>query len=185
MLGTKSNTMIYESIHGWFDFQGLYKHMVEKHREGVFVEIGTWLGRSTCFMAELIKDSGKPIKFYAIDSFDMSLGNDHYPHIEGMGITDFYGTYLKNIDPLKGYIRTIKGDSLVVHELFEEGSIDFLFIDGNHTYDHVQKELEFWIPKIKKGGAIAGHDYFEGVKRAVDERFIDIQTINTVWLVNL
>lgn len=50
---------------------------------------------------------------------------------------------------------------------------DFVFIDGEHTYEQVFKDICNYLPKIKKGGMLIGHDYghpdFEGVKRAVDE----------------
>jgi len=48
--------------------------------------------------------------------------------------------------------------------------LDFIFIDGNHTYKHVWQDLSLWIPKIKPGGLIMGHDWrkgFDGVVRAV------------------
>jgi predicted O-methyltransferase YrrM len=58
---------------------------------------------------------------------------------------------------------------------FEDGTIDFIYIDGNHQYDFVKKDLELYVPKIKSGGIISGHDYggptTPGVTRAVDEFF--------------
>jgi len=66
-------------------------------------------------------------------------------------------------------------NSLESYKLFEDESIDFLFIDGDHKYETVKKELKFWYPKIKNGGTIGGHDFFaEGnqVKKAVEEFFI-------------
>lgn len=57
---------------------------------------------------------------------------------------------------------------------FQDESIDFIYIDGNHQYDAVKKDLELYYPKIKNGGIISGHDYclyWNGVKKAVDEFF--------------
>lgn len=52
-------------------------------------------------------------------------------------------------------------------------SVHVVYIDAIHTYESVKKDIELWIPKIKKGGFIGGHDYasrhFPGVKKAVDE----------------
>ena len=57
----------------------------------------------------------------------------------------------------------------------EDGSLDFVYIDGDHQYESCKKDLQLWIPKIKKGGIIAGHDYlaicFLGVVNAVNETF--------------
>ncbi len=48
--------------------------------------------------------------------------------------------------------------------------LDFIFIDGNHAYDYVLKDLELWVPKVKKGGLVIGDDWskeFPGVISAV------------------
>lgn len=55
------------------------------------------------------------------------------------------------------------------------GSLDFVFIDADHSYEGVVSDIEAWLPKLKPGGLLAGHDYDNpdfpkfGVKRAVDE----------------
>jgi len=54
---------------------------------------------------------------------------------------------------------------------------DFVFIDADHTYESVKKDILAWYPKVKKGGIIAGHNYFvegkgyEGLRKAVIEIF--------------
>ena len=55
---------------------------------------------------------------------------------------------------------------------FADGSLDFVFIDGDHTHDAVVRDIEAWLPKVKPEGVFGGHDYVDvwpGVKRAVDE----------------
>lgn len=60
---------------------------------------------------------------------------------------------------------------------FDEGSLDFAFIDANHMYEAVRADIKAWWPKVRPGGALCGHDYAVhrdsegvwGVKRAVDE----------------
>jgi hypothetical protein len=59
---------------------------------------------------------------------------------------------------------------------FADGSLDWIYIDANHAYEAVKGDLEIWYPKVRSGGTISGHDYFDngasyGVKRAVDEFF--------------
>ncbi len=53
------------------------------------------------------------------------------------------------------------------------GPVDFAYIDGNHEYPFVKNDIALWWPHIRKGGILAGHDYFEpvmpGVVKAVDE----------------
>lgn len=40
-----------------------------------------------------------------------------------------------------------------------DGSLDFVFIDGNHVFDAVMQDLTLWAPKVRPGGVVAGHDY--------------------------
>ena len=156
----------WEEIDGWFNFYRLYTDMIDKYDNAVFIEIGTWLGRSAGFMGLRIKESGKKIRFYAIDLFA--------PYIQGgveqKGVT--FDEFNANMAPVRNYVIPIRGSSHDVCSQFEDCSVDFLFIDGNHTYEFVRKDLELWFPKIRAGGVIAGHDYsWDGVRRAVDEFF--------------
>lgn len=72
---------------------------------------------------------------------------------------------------------------------FPDEYLDFVYIDGDHKYEEVKRDIECWFPKVKKGGCIGGHDYgkknYLGVRRAVKESFGDfVITIPsvTVWL---
>jgi len=42
---------------------------------------------------------------------------------------------------------------------FADGSLDFVYIDGNHEFSHVAADLAAWIPKIRKAGIVSGHDW--------------------------
>jgi len=179
--------MYWEKIEGFFNFQNIYTDMVRKFDNAIFAEIGSWKGQSTVYMAEEIEKYEKNIKFYAIDTFD-GTADEHDKDVDVINKT-LYDTYLKNISPVKDYIITIKGNSTEVYTQFENESIDFLFIDGDHTYKGVRADLLNWFPKVKKGGIIAGHDYAEpscGVKMAVDSYFLFTGIIQngTSWIYN-
>jgi len=56
--------------------------------------------------------------------------------------------------------------------LFPDQSFDYVYVDGNHKYESVKKDLELWFSKVKKGGTFAGHDFNKphlGVAKAVLE----------------
>ncbi len=55
-----------------------------------------------------------------------------------------------------------------------DNSLDFVFIDGDHRYEHVKLDVESWMPKVRPGGLISGHDYNPrqpGLIKAVHEHF--------------
>jgi len=146
--------------------------MVNNFNNAVFVEIGSWQGRSAIYMAEKIKESGKNIKFYAVDLF--KVPQEYSDDLNHLG-ESFLNQYYNNIEPVKDYITTLVGDSKELYKNFNDQSIDFLFIDGDHSYKGVKADLTLWFPKIKIKGIIAGHDYNEtscGVRQAVDEYFL-------------
>ena len=81
---------------------------------------------------------------------------------------------------------------MTTHEasaLMEPASLDFVFIDADHSYDAVKDDIALWRPKVKTGGWLGGHDYhprkFPGVVKAVDEAFEGKTTIihypGTIW----
>jgi predicted O-methyltransferase YrrM len=87
-------------------------------------------------------------------------------------------------------IRFVRGYSDAVASQFEDESFDLVFIDADHTEEWVSRDLAAWVPKVKRGGVVSGHDYgsrnWPGVKVAVDRFFAGsphpIRTdANRVW----
>lgn len=84
-------------------------------------------------------------------------------------------TAMKRLAPFPGRYVLHRGLSEEVHTRFEDGSLDFIYLDASHDYDNVKQDLGFWVPKVRKGGLMMGHDYnnrgYKRVKKAVDEYF--------------
>jgi predicted O-methyltransferase YrrM len=81
--------------------------------------------------------------------------------------------YAQAMERLKPYNATIMREfSMDVLDEFEDGSLDFIFIDGNHNFDYVVMDLVCWAKKVRDGGLIALHDYYNfekaGIIKAVD-----------------
>lgn len=106
----------------------------------------------------------------------------------------------KNHKDLKGAWREAKGRLARYHctvqralsthaaKTVPNGSLDFVFIDGNHAEAFVRRDLEAWAPKIRRGGILAGHDYnevtanrFSRVKAAVDA-YVTAHAIEPWWI---
>jgi len=173
----------YNTIGGWFNFQDIYSHMVTYFDKGHFVEIGTFMGKSASFMGVEIINSGKPIIFDTIDTFEGSPEEINGKHsiYNKIDIKERAVNNLKNIP-----VNIINCDSLSVAKSHMEESLEFVFIDGAHDYTSVLNDIKAWYPKIKKGGYIGGHDYDnENVKMAVDKYFDNFhcpKSINS-WLI--
>ena len=64
----------------------------------------------------------------------------------------------------------IRESSFTAHQKIDDNSLDFIFIDADHRYTSVKKDISNWMPKIRKNGYICGHDINQrNVKRAVTE----------------
>lgn len=85
--------------------------------------------------------------------------------------------YVITQERLKPYVDVgratiLKKYSMDVVKDFEDESLDFIFIDGDHTFDFICLDLIFWVPKVRSGGMVAIHDYLAmrrgGVIKAID-----------------
>lgn len=169
----------------WFSYPDLYKFMVEKFPSGSkFVEVGSWKGKSSAYMAVEIANSNKNIEFYCVDIWESSL---EYENHEETSI--LYEIFLNNMKPVESYYTPLKMKSLDAVSRFGDHSLDFVFIDASHEYENVKADIIAWLPKIKPGGVLAGHDYYidgpdwkPGVKRAVNEEFSEFEAKYNCWV---
>jgi hypothetical protein len=160
----------YKDIEGWFDFASLYSFIVQSSAEkSKFVEVGSWLGKSSAFMAVEIANSNKNIEFYCVDTWK---GSEEHAENQLIIKDELYNSFLKNIEQVKDFITPIRTSSREASQNFENESLDFIFIDAGHSYEDVYEDLRCWFPKLKNGGFFAGHDYspaWPGVVKAVQE----------------
>ncbi|MEM9346355.1 MAG: glycosyltransferase [Planctomycetota bacterium] len=82
---------------------------------------------------------------------------------------------VKRLSPFGHRFELIREDSIAGSQHFEDDSLDFVYLDADHSEAGVMNDLCHWAVKVRTGGIIAGHDYghrdFPGVKRAVDRYF--------------
>lgn len=152
----------YENIEGWFSYDYLYKDAVERAADGaLFVEIGSFKGRSSAFMCVEILNSGKKIKFDCIDpqqimSHYLDSARDHPALWKDYNANDFH----KRLESVKGVYNLVEQTSNTAVHRYSDGTIDFLMIDGDHSYEAVKNDILNFLPKMKVGGVIVGDDAF-------------------------
>jgi hypothetical protein len=97
---------------------------------------------------------------------------------DGMSQTKMNENYIKSLKVMLKYpqVKYIKGNTTDYINLFDNDFFDFVYVDSDHSYEGVKKDLNSWWDKIKTNGVLAGHDYFEhtssytfGVVEAVND----------------
>lgn len=130
----------------------------------VGVEVGTDKG----YFANVLLSSSNLDILYCVDLYPDNL----------FGITDGQDRFIEAKSALSNYVNNGRavfkiGESAEVSKRFEDGSVDFCYIDADHSYDFIVADLKAWYPKVKPGGVLSGHDYKSlkkcGVERAVNE----------------
>jgi cephalosporin hydroxylase len=184
----------YTKIQGWFNYQELYHEIVKELPDNShIVELGAWKGCSTAFLAVEIINSGKNIKLDVVDTWKGSIdeiGHQTDPDmIKYNG--DIFPLFMENIDPVKHVINPIQLPTEEAYKLYADKSLDFVFLDANHSYACVKEDIKNWLPKVKAGGVFAGHDWnhisWPGVVQAVKESFAldKIIVIGECWVIQL
>jgi hypothetical protein len=143
-----------------------------------FVEIGGYEGGSILSLA--LRFLNRDIDFYSVESF---LGNldgtvDGYP----LPSRQRYVNNLAKFPTARA--KLVPGDSGHVAPFFDDGSVDFVFIDGCHDTEAVRRDIDLWSRKLRPGGILAGDDYgWETVRTAVDARFprVNVASSGCVW----
>ena len=179
----KTKRIILETLHpelseipGSFTYSDLYDDVISKVKNNsTFVEIGSWLGKSTNYLVNKVKESNKNIEIYSVDSFKGSVSDITEQSIVEAFNGDVYYEFMENgiISDNSDYLNIIKDNSLSASKQFQNNTIDFLMIDSDKSYDSVYDNLSHWYHKVKPNGIISGYGYTlnDNVKRAVNNFF--------------
>ena len=152
----------------------LYTLCYMQDLDGDVVEIGSWQGRSSTFLARAVKES-KNGDFYAIDHFAGNTGKEDLYAVDGSmhSLKDNFNENIENFG-LSDIVHLLDMVNTEAIKQIEDKTIRFLFIDGDHTKKGVQKDIQLFFPLLKKGSIVVFDDYFEGFPgliEAVDEIF--------------
>jgi hypothetical protein len=147
----------------------------------VGAEIGVFDGYFSEFMCQTIPN----LKLYSIDAWEVYPGYRDHKFESSMRKAEAKAR--ERLDPYG--VTIIKKFSKDAAKDIPDESLDFVYIDGNHEYHSVKEDIEFWAPKVKRYGIVAGDDYYMtragnlGVIQAANEYAagggFDLQT--TLW----
>lgn len=171
----------YQKLAGWFDYEDVYNSWAEACPDDgdvTIMELGVFCGRSLGYLAnKLIELNKTHVKLVGIDYFsnsvteEMLVRNNDTLMYRGKPKKVLKNYSKKSVEKnLSEYpnITIIKGNTYV--EAFNVKA-DFIWIDADHTYEGVMKDLEAAEFSLKIGGVIGGHDYgvIDGVTKAFDD----------------
>jgi hypothetical protein len=163
----------YLDIPGWFNMHDAYMNLVKYCEDGDdIVEIGCFAGRSTRFLMDSLEFAGKhDVKVHVIDTFEGS-GMEH----SGINCNTMYDDFMRNLDDYIQDERVIvnvnRSDNTNILNSFDDKSVFGVIVDGAHTMEAVQDDVENWWPKIKDGGIMVGDDVdWESVKQGASRGF--------------
>jgi hypothetical protein len=186
------DTSLYLNLfEGWYNYENFYTayahHVIQK---GYVVEVGSWLGKSTIGMANHNKRCGIQCTIYAVDTWEGSEETKHAETIEDLKTKDSspykeFSANLKIYDVEKSIVK-IRKTSEEASKDFVNGFADLIIIDAAHDYENVYNDITHWLPKVRKGGILAGDDYsssWPGVIEAVNKFFGEgnFQVMGSTW----
>lgn len=166
--------------HGWFFNGPFIEDIFKKKQIRTIIEVGSWLGLSTRFMARLLPADGK---IYAVDTWQGSI-----EHKKDARLPTLYQTFLSNVKhaELTDKIIPFRMTSLEASQALNVQA-DLIYIDASHEAEDVYDDIIAWAPHLKEDGILCGDDWnTDGVKQGVTQASIDLQKeihfFGTFWM---
>jgi hypothetical protein len=156
-----------------------FKEIFTQLPEGKGVEVGTFKGE---FSKELLSIWNGTL--YMVDVW-RPLGDEY---IDASNHSNFeHGIYtdaINNIDSFGDRAVMIRSSSVTGSDIFQNESLDFVYIDANHAYEFVKEDIIKWWPKVKSGGWLCGHDFLK-INWWQDEAFHNNKIDKHIWSGNI
>lgn len=158
---------------GFYDHSQTLVELIDQYKFEKFAEIGVWKGRTAGYILKHQVPSLK--EYYGIDQFKVlppkhgHMGNMTQEDWEALGVRVW-----TNMKPYPRF-RLIRLSSINASKIFPDGYFDLVFIDGSHFQEDLEPDIHAWLPKVRVGGLLTGHDYASlrhiEVKPTVDKIF--------------
>jgi hypothetical protein len=139
---------------------------------GSYLEVGVWRGDNLLPIAKKYPN----LVCYGVDPYSGSNYEEYYKEenmqmVDGIYYEKLFQDILVRTKKFKN-INIIRKTSKVAVNDFSDQSLDIVFIDAKHDYKSVSEDIRIWLPKVKIGGVLCGHDYslrYFGVVEAVNK----------------
>jgi hypothetical protein len=116
---------------------------------------GVEIGAEAGVYSEILCKANPNLKLYSVDPW--KIYGDYRNHVDEKNLQNAYEKAKVRLAPYN--CELIKAFSMDAVKLFEDDSLDFVYIDGNHDFPNVTNDIHEWSKKIRKGGIVSGHDF--------------------------
>jgi len=163
--------------YGWLITQ------IQLHNYQIGAEVGCMEGVSAQKLLKFCPE----LKLICVDLWgaDYTVFSDYCKEIyKDWDFDDIKRKFDARMKPYPHRVTVLQGVSWDMADKVQDNSLDFVFIDADHSYEGVKKDIIAWVPKLKPGGLLSGHDIqLEGVLRAVKELTVNWTDtkIDHVW----
>jgi hypothetical protein len=155
-------------------------------KDSVGVEVGVWEGDMSAKLLQKVR----PKKLLLVDpwKFDPRFADSLFGGAAAKSQLDMDAVWQKvckrfATEIAQGVVSVHRYSSVEFAESIAAGAVDWVYIDGNHTYEFVLEDLRSWYPKVRPGGLVVGDDYDrpdawwdDGVTKAVTE-FVNTEAV--------
>ena len=154
----------------WVSTRGLAPYIKRLGDKVVGLEIGTCRAESTAYLLDKCPNI---VKLYTVDPYKAYM--DWNGEITQDVIDKFMAVAQENLKPFGERVQMIRETSLdaaaKINSITDKAEFDFIFVDGDHSYDATLADCEAYYPLLKTGGLFCGHDYssIDDVYRAVND----------------
>ena len=180
-----------KAIRGWMNDHELW-WLAEQAQKKTVIEIGCAWGRSTVAMA----DNSPNCLLFAVDTWNGSPNEleSHHKDFKQLDGDAAYLEFYRNLWPyiVSGFVIPLRMHSINAATLLVEKGVyaDFVFIDGCHDAPVVEQDIRAYLPLVREGGILAGHDYndpkWPGINKAIDSVGLSIECpLPHIWMTKL
>lgn len=176
-------------IQGWMEPEELGWLAITAAGCKKIIEVGSWKGRSTKAIA-----ISTPGVVYCVDTWEGAESErlDSQREALDLGFDVMFGIFRENLSPeiAAGKVVPVVSEShLALKRLLDitGGNVDMVFLDGDHEYDAVKRDIALYRQLVRPGGILCGHDYWHdhpGVVQAVNESLTGVKVmVRSIWSV--